>query len=64
MGTLPVMSRAGLDTPKIVPVQPPAKRSTKDFIFGKVIGEGSFSTVYLTKDIHSTKEYASKFVDI
>ncbi|XP_014290824.1 3-phosphoinositide-dependent protein kinase 1 isoform X2 [Halyomorpha halys] len=63
VGTLPVMSRAGLDAPKIVPVQPPTKRSTKDFIFGKVIGEGSFSTVYLTKDIHSAKEYAIKVCD-
>lgn len=57
------MSRAGLDTPKIVAVQPPTKRTTKDFIFGKVIGEGSFSTVYLTKDIHSAKEYAIKVCD-
>ncbi|XP_073999117.1 phosphoinositide-dependent kinase 1 isoform X2 [Rhodnius prolixus] len=38
----------------------PARRTTKDFIFGHVIGEGSFSTVYLTKDIHSAKEYAIK----
>jgi hypothetical protein len=28
--------------------QPQAKRSAKDFIFGKVIGEGSFSTVGFT----------------
>lgn len=38
----------------------PAKRSANDFRFGKAIGEGSFSTVYLAKDIHSNKEYASK----
>ncbi|KAF4518314.1 hypothetical protein B566_EDAN009102 [Ephemera danica] len=38
----------------------PAKRTPKDFIFGKVIGEGSFSMVYLAKDIHSHKEYAIK----
>uniref|UniRef100_A0A146KQF9 3-phosphoinositide-dependent protein kinase 1 n=2 Tax=Lygus hesperus TaxID=30085 RepID=A0A146KQF9_LYGHE len=57
-------------TPAIqaVPVQPPqpqqpARRTTNDFIFGKVIGEGSFSTVYLTKDIHSSKEYAIKVCD-
>ncbi|CAB0000018.1 unnamed protein product [Nesidiocoris tenuis] len=39
---------------------PPNKRTTEDFIFGKIIGEGSFSTVYLTKDIHSSREYAIK----
>lgn len=42
------------------PTQPPAKRTPKDFIFGKVVGEGSFSTVYLAKDIHTQKEYAIK----
>lgn len=36
------------------------KRSHRDYIFGKVIGEGSFSTVYLAKDIHSSKECAVK----
>lgn len=37
------------------------KRSPEDYVFGKVIGEGSFSTVYLAKDIHTSKEFASKF---
>lgn len=37
------------------------KREATDFIFGKIIGEGSFSTVYLAKDIHTKREYASKF---
>ncbi|KAL1380774.1 hypothetical protein pipiens_013943 [Culex pipiens pipiens] len=37
-----------------------AKRSDRDFIFGKVIGEGSFSVVYLAKDIHTSKECAIK----
>lgn len=36
------------------------KKEATDFIFGKIIGEGSFSTVYLAKDIHSKMEYASK----
>ncbi|GFU05835.1 3-phosphoinositide-dependent protein kinase 1 [Nephila pilipes] len=39
---------------------PPLKKSAKDFRFGKLIGEGSFSMVYLAKDIHSNKEYAIK----
>lgn len=37
-----------------------ARRSDRDFIFGKVIGEGSFSVVYLAKDIHTSKECAIK----
>ncbi|KAG7163510.1 3-phosphoinositide-dependent protein kinase 2-like [Homarus americanus] len=36
------------------------KRSDLDFIFGKLIGEGSFSSVYLAKDIHTNHEYAVK----
>ncbi|XP_057330480.1 3-phosphoinositide-dependent protein kinase 1 isoform X2 [Microplitis mediator] len=36
------------------------KRTANDFIFGKVIGEGSFSTVYIAKDIHTNREYAIK----
>jgi hypothetical protein len=38
------------------------KRTHRDYIFGKVIGEGSFSTVYLAKDIHNGKECASKSI--
>lgn len=37
-----------------------SRRSDRDFIFGKVIGEGSFSVVYLAKDIHTSKECAIK----
>lgn len=36
------------------------KRSANDYRFGKSIGEGSFSTVYLAKDIHTNKEVAIK----
>lgn len=39
---------------------PAPKRTHRDYIFGKVIGEGSFSTVYLAKDIHNNKECAIK----
>ncbi|XP_076672178.1 phosphoinositide-dependent kinase 1 isoform X3 [Andrena cerasifolii] len=50
--------------PGLNPQNPPThKRSPKDFIFGKVIGEGSFSTVYLAKDIHTSQEYAIKVCD-
>ena len=31
-----------------------------DFLFGKMIGEGSFSCVFLAKDIRSSKEVAIK----
>lgn len=41
----------------------PNRRTPNDFRFGKSIGEGSFSTVYLAKDIHSSREYASKLYD-
>ncbi|KAH8316903.1 hypothetical protein KR074_000207 [Drosophila pseudoananassae] len=39
---------------------PAARRSPNDFIFGRYIGEGSFSMVYLAVDIHSRREYAIK----
>ncbi|KPI97444.1 3-phosphoinositide-dependent protein kinase 1 [Papilio xuthus] len=38
----------------------PTKRTAKDYIFGKLIGEGCYSTVFLAKDIHTGKEYAIK----
>ncbi|XP_013190729.1 3-phosphoinositide-dependent protein kinase 1 isoform X1 [Amyelois transitella] len=38
----------------------PAKRTAKDYIFGKLIGDGMFSTVFRAKDIHTGKEYAIK----
>lgn len=37
-----------------------ARRSANDFMFGKLIGEGSFSVVYLAKDVHTSKEWAVK----
>lgn len=39
------------------------KKYPNDFIFGKVIGEGSFSTVYLAKEISTDKEYAIKVLE-
>ncbi|CAL4060799.1 unnamed protein product, partial [Meganyctiphanes norvegica] len=36
------------------------RRTADDFYFGKLIGEGSFSNVFLAKDIHTNQEYAVK----
>ncbi|XP_064478988.1 3-phosphoinositide-dependent protein kinase 1-like [Ornithodoros turicata] len=38
----------------------PPKLTPKDFIFGKLIGEGSYSMVYLAKEMRTNKEYAVK----
>lgn len=34
--------------------------TVKDFYFGKLLGEGSFSFVYLAKDVRTQNEYASE----
>lgn len=36
------------------------KRTANDYRFGKTIGEGSFSSVYIAQDIHTKREVASK----
>jgi len=38
----------------------PKKKAETDFLFGRVIGDGSFSTVYLARDRKSLKEVAIK----
>lgn len=38
----------------------PRKKEERDYFFGRVIGEGSFSTVYLARDKISLKEVAIK----
>lgn len=38
------------------------KRTANDYRFGKTIGEGSFSSVYIAQDIHTKKEVASKCI--
>lgn len=40
----------------------PTKRTANDYRFGKTIGEGSFSTVYLAKDIYTNREVASEYL--
>lgn len=39
------------------------KRGVKDFEFGKILGEGSYSTVQLATDRHTSKMYAIKILD-
>ncbi|XP_020714491.1 3-phosphoinositide-dependent protein kinase 1 isoform X3 [Ceratitis capitata] len=46
-------------SPTIVAVTPP-KKTPNDYIFGKYIGEGSFSNVYLAVDVNTKREYAIK----
>ena len=38
----------------------PRKKDESDFYFGRIIGEGSFSTVYLCQEVNSKKEWAIK----
>lgn len=57
------MSTTTVSTPKApINSDPTKSRTPHDYRFGKSIGEGSFSTVYLAKDIHTLKEYASKLI--
>jgi 3-phosphoinositide dependent protein kinase-1 len=39
------------------------KKGVKDFKFGRVLGEGSYSTVYLATDRQSLKDYAIKVLE-
>lgn len=39
------------------------KKKPSDFVFGKVIGEGSYSTVFLAKEISTKKEFAIKVLE-
>lgn len=45
----------------MTPTEEIRKRTSSDYVFGKVLGEGSFSTVYLARDIHTNQEHASKW---
>lgn len=37
------------------------KKSPTDFVFIKTIGEGSFSTVYVGREVDTGREFASNF---
>ncbi|KAJ7382291.1 3-phosphoinositide dependent protein kinase-1 [Desmophyllum pertusum] len=39
------------------------KKRPEDFKFGKVLGEGSFSTVYVVRELSTGKEYAMKVLE-
>ncbi|KAG5262732.1 hypothetical protein AALO_G00278260 [Alosa alosa] len=70
----PFMVRGQQDTPRlpgnsmegpVAPPQPaqPKKKKSEDFKFGKILGEGSFSTVVLAKEHTTAKEYAIKILE-
>uniref|UniRef100_A0A671LRA3 3-phosphoinositide-dependent protein kinase 1 n=1 Tax=Sinocyclocheilus anshuiensis TaxID=1608454 RepID=A0A671LRA3_9TELE len=70
----PSMVRGQQDTPRLhgngmagqaPPPQPtqPRKKRPEDFRFGKILGEGSFSTVVLAKEHSTGKEYAIKILE-
>ncbi|KAH9893742.1 protein kinase-like protein [Xylariomycetidae sp. FL2044] len=41
----------------------PVKKGVRDFSFGRVLGEGSYSTVYFATDRQTLKEYAIKVLE-
>uniref|UniRef100_A0A8B9JBW3 non-specific serine/threonine protein kinase n=1 Tax=Astyanax mexicanus TaxID=7994 RepID=A0A8B9JBW3_ASTMX len=70
----PSMVRGQQETPRLhgtsmegqaPPSQPaqPRKKRPEDFKFGKILGEGSFSTVVLAKEHSTGKEYAIKILE-
>ncbi|XP_075851092.1 3-phosphoinositide-dependent protein kinase 1 isoform X4 [Microcebus murinus] len=42
------------------PPQQPRKKRPEDFKFGKILGEGSFSTVVLARELATSREYATR----
>ena len=42
------------------PSEKPRRARPEEFIFGKLIGEGSFSCVFLAKEVSSQREFAIK----
>ncbi|UKZ92501.1 uncharacterized protein TrAFT101_007454 [Trichoderma asperellum] len=45
------------------PVVRQVKKGVRDFSFGRILGEGSYSTVYLATDRQTLKEYAIKVLE-
>ncbi|KAI0428196.1 kinase-like domain-containing protein [Xylaria sp. FL1042] len=44
-------------------IMKPVKKGVRDFSFGRVLGEGSYSSVYLATDRQTLKEYAIKVLE-
>lgn len=42
---------------------PPKKKSKNDFKFMKILGEGSYSTVYLVQELATEKKFAMKVLE-
>ncbi|KAJ1971724.1 serine/threonine protein kinase, partial [Dimargaris verticillata] len=55
-------AQAGPTTPHSPRCQP-TKRTVKDFTFGRILGEGSYSTVMVGTEKDTGKEYAVKILD-
>ncbi|XP_061414924.1 LOW QUALITY PROTEIN: 3-phosphoinositide-dependent protein kinase 1 [Lethenteron reissneri] len=55
-------SRTAQPQPQPTAVHPRKKRP-EDFKFGKILGEGSFSTVVLAKEVATGKDYAIKILE-
>jgi len=48
------------ETPPVSSSQSQKKKEESDFYFGRIIGEGAFSNVYLCKEVSTKKEFAIK----
>uniref|UniRef100_A0A4W3ITD1 3-phosphoinositide-dependent protein kinase 1 n=1 Tax=Callorhinchus milii TaxID=7868 RepID=A0A4W3ITD1_CALMI len=58
--TAPAQPHAGPRQPAATHTQQSRKKRPEDFRFGKILGEGSFSTVVLAREITTGKEYATR----
>ncbi|KAG7272821.1 hypothetical protein CRUP_025801 [Coryphaenoides rupestris] len=59
----PVTQGSELRTQTAMQASQPRKKRPEDFKFGKILGEGSFSTVVLAREQSTGKEYAIKILE-